>query len=268
MRKVKLFLALLMIGFLFVILDVDVHTGFSYPNDYENNGSVIGEYQYYTIYTNYGATCTYKYLEESSTSEKTSSDINLNTTQPASSSSLAVGTKVIDQVFFSDIKLDIFNDILGFIFIAIGCLGFRKCSQRFILALLTSIGAIVINFVISLLPFVSNGLTLCNIALLLGILYGACIILTIYFFANGLYIMCTDISCRDERKWCRMIEFVSIILVILSSFVFWLGADYNALTTLGNLCVVLNIILILNFWRLMNRTGFFLEKSYISKNSK
>ena len=41
----KLSIILFLLGFLFVVLDVNIDTGIAYPNNYNNSDNVIGEFQ-------------------------------------------------------------------------------------------------------------------------------------------------------------------------------------------------------------------------------
>ena len=65
-NKFKLFIFMLAIGFVLITLDVNVTTPFKYPHKYNNSGSVIGEFQYYNIASNYNAWCDYKVINTSS----------------------------------------------------------------------------------------------------------------------------------------------------------------------------------------------------------
>ena len=42
----KLSIILFLLGFLFIVLDVNIDTGIAYPNNYNNSDNVIGEFQY------------------------------------------------------------------------------------------------------------------------------------------------------------------------------------------------------------------------------
>ena len=59
-NKFKLFIFMLAIGFVLITLDVNVTTPFKYPHKYNTSGSVIGEFQYYNIASNYNAWCDYQ----------------------------------------------------------------------------------------------------------------------------------------------------------------------------------------------------------------
>jgi hypothetical protein len=128
MRKFKLFFILFFLGFLFISLDININTGFDYPNQYKNTDTVIGEFQYYNVSSNYGARCTYKYIDNSSTSEN---NVELETMPERTNSSVSSSAKVIDKVYFDGIRVDVFNDLIGFIFIMIACLGLIKSNSKF-----------------------------------------------------------------------------------------------------------------------------------------
>ena len=82
MSRLKLALLLLSLGFVFIVLDIPFSTNFNYPKEYENTKQVIGEYQYYNIASNYGATCTYK-MVDSSNKSKSDSNAPINTANKA-----------------------------------------------------------------------------------------------------------------------------------------------------------------------------------------
>ena len=63
-NKFKLFIFMLAIGFVLITLDVNVTTPFKYPHKYNNSGSVIGEFQYYNIASNYNAGAITKLLTQ------------------------------------------------------------------------------------------------------------------------------------------------------------------------------------------------------------
>jgi len=253
-----LYFILLAVGFVLIALDMDVKTNIKYPHKYENSSSVTGEFQYYNIDSLYGATCTYKLMDTSSKSTRhplVGSETNV--------SSDAVETKVIDKVFFDNIHIDIFNDIVGFICIFVACFSLRKANKRFSLASLSAVSGIILNIVLAVLPFIINGESLCIAGMIIGMVYLACNVLTTFLFCGGLFKMCPQVCCRDERKWGKMTWFISFALQILTTFVFWLGSDFGALYTLGQVLEVIMIIDIIGFFIIMKRTLPYLEKSYI-----
>ena len=126
--KFRLFFIFLAVGFIFIALDADIKTNMKYPHPYDNSDSVIGEFQYYNIASNYGAKCTYKFIDTSDSTE----DMNNNTTNSTTKKSAGMTqTKVIDKVFFDNIHIDIFNDIIGFLLILAACFGFKKVNKVF-----------------------------------------------------------------------------------------------------------------------------------------
>lgn len=74
--------------------------------------------------------------------------------------------------------------------------------------------------------------------------------------------MCPDVCCRDERKWGKITWFVSMVLIVLNTFVFWIGSDYSALQSLGKFSEGLLVIDILIFWIILRRVYYYLEQSY------
>lgn len=263
MSKFKVYFLLLAIGFVFITLDVNVETSFTYPQEYANTDEVIGEFQYYNIASNYNARCTYKFIDASGDNKNEQN--NLDSTSPDATQNTETaqqGTKVIDKIYFENIEIDIFNDFVGFLLILIACLGLRKASRRFRGAAATSIFAMTLYVIIFMLPFVTNGLFLCNIAMTTGLAYLICNITTTFLFANGLFSMCADICCRDERKWCKILWYMTCIIQCLVTFVFWLGADFKMLYNLGLFFEFVLVLIVIIFWFVLYRTYEYLENSY------
>lgn len=263
--KFKLFFIFLLVGFICLALDINVKTNINYPHQYANSNNVIGEFQFYNIASNYGAKCTYKLIDTSSSTDDTmqSSDLPSNTQKTAGLSQ----TKVIDKVFFDNVRIDIFNDLLGFLLIALACLGLRKCGKEFSFATASAFCGMLLHIILKSLPFVFNGLSLCNISMVLGIAYIGSIILTTFLFSKGFFRMCSDICCRDERKWGKITWFVTMVLQILLAFVFWVGSDFGALKSLGYIIEGFLVLDIVIFWLILKRVYYYLEKSYINANS-
>ena len=262
----KCYIILFIIGFILIALDIDATTGMKYPHKYQNSDQVIGEFQYYNIASNYNATCTYKMIDSSRDSENKEplvSDPNLQDSAATQGS-----IKVIDKIYFKNIKIDIANDIVGFLLIIIACFGFRKVSSRFRMAIFTSILGFILHGAIFILPLIFNGLALCNIAMVSGIAYLGCTTLTVFLVANGLLGMCPDISCRDERKWCKILWFITFVLQILVTFVFWLGSDFKSLHNLGVLIEFVLVTIIVLFWIVLYRTIRYIEETYVKTREK
>lgn len=259
--KIKKYLIMLAIGFILISLDVHVYTNQNYPNEYSNSNQVIGEFQYYTLASTYGARCSYKLIDSGNNNTKSENltDINVNS---KSSTSSGQTIKVIDKVFFKNIRIDIFNDFIGFILIGFACFKFWAVSNKFRFSSICALCGFILNGIIALLPFLFNGLLLCNIALILGLFYLVCCLFTIYLTVNGLLGMCRDVCCRDERKWCRICWFVSFVLQILVTFIFWLGSDFQMLYNLGWTFEVFLILDIILFWTVLRRTYDYMQTSY------
>lgn len=256
--KVKKYFLMLAIGFILITLDFHVYTNQSYPYKYDNSEQVIGEFQYYTIASTYGASCTYKMINPNSDSDKNNSSESIGST---STNAASQTVKVIDKVFFKNIRIDIFNDFIGFLLIGIACLKLGIVRRIFRFAALSAFCGFILNGILALLPFVFNGMLLCNITLVIGITYLVCNLLTVYLFVNSLMSMCRDVCCRDERKWGKTCWFISFVLQILVTFIFWLGADFKMLYNLGwmaEICLVFDIIL---FWGILYRTIDYLQAS-------
>lgn len=263
--KFKLFFVFLALGFIFIALDIDIKTDLNYPHPYDNSDSVIGEFQYYNIASNYGAKCSYKFIDTSSSTDDTENQNIPSTTKKTSG---LTQTKVIDEVFFDNIYIDIFNDIIGFLLIIIACIGFTKVNKVFSFSVFSAFCGLFLHIILTLLPFFFNGLFLCNISMVLGIAYLGSIILTTFFFSKGLFSMCADVCCRDERKWGKTTWFISVVLQILLTFIFWIGSDFGALKSLGYLIEGILVFDIIMFWLILKRTYIYLERSYIEFASR
>lgn len=262
MSKFKIYFLLLAIGFVFITLDVDVETGFKYPNNYENTNSVIGEFQYYNIASNYNARCTYKFINSDRNSEAATQNTQNTSSENTQNTTTQQGAKVIDKIYFENIEVDIFSDFIGFLLIFIACFGLKKSSRKFNGAATTSIFAIILHSILFMLPFFANGLVLCNTAMVIGMAYLMCNVTTTFLFVNGLLSMCADICCRDERKWCKIIWYITCILQCLVTFVLWLGSDTKALYNLGLFFEFVLVLFVIIFWIVLHRTYEYLENSY------
>lgn len=254
--KFKIYIIMLAVGFLCVVLDFDVDTPFHYPTEYANSKQIIGEFQYYNIASNYNAYCDYKWINASG-NDDTIENIEAITEDHSTTA------KVINNIYYKNLQIDIFSDFLGFLFMIIACLGLRKCSRGFSFGAFASICAFIIHGLIVALPFFMNGLALCYFVFFTHLAYLACSIVVLYLIAKGLFMMCPDISCRDERKWCKILLFIISTAHILVNFMLWIGADFNMLYNLGIAFQYINGIFVLSFWRILYRTKDHLEKSYI-----
>lgn len=266
-NKFKLFIFMLAIGFVLITLDVNVTTPFKYPHKYNNSGSVIGEFQYYNIASNYNAWCDYKVINTSSEKADENSHYNAINDNSSTNSSTNTGqstAKVIDHVYFGNISVDIFSDALGFLFIFIACLNLAKVNNRFKYGSVTTLFALILHIVILALPFFLNGIVLCNTALVLGLAYLGSNIITTFMFSSGLLKMCTDICCRDERKWCKMTWYVTFVLQILVTFVFWIGSDFNMLLAVGRFFEGVLVFMVIVFWIILKRTYYYLERTWLN----
>ena len=105
MSRLKVALMLLCFGFMFIVLDIPIATNFSYPHEYENSNKAIGEYQYYNIASNYGATCTYKMLDDSKSKTKAPAYEHETKQQAGVKAISSKMTKVIDKVYFKNITI-------------------------------------------------------------------------------------------------------------------------------------------------------------------
>lgn len=74
--------------------------------------------------------------------------------------------------------------------------------------------------------------------------------------------MCPDVCCRDERKWGKITWFITMVLQILLTFVFWIGSDFDALKSLGYIIEGFLVLDIVVFFMILKRVYTYLEKSY------
>lgn len=259
--NVKKYLIMIAIGFILLALDIHLYTPLSYSKEYNNSNLVIGEFQYYTIASTYGADCTYKMIEPNKAADSRQSADTIEE-ETAKTTLLSQPIKVIDKIFFKNIRIDIASDIIGFLLIIIACFKLIPAGRKFGFAIMTAICSVILKITIFLLPFIFNGLTLCNITLIMGLFYLAATLLTVSFFTHGLLGMCKDVCCRDERKWCKTCWFITFILQIMITFIFWLGSDLKMLHNLGYFFEAVLIFIILVFWKLLFRTIDYIQSDY------
>ena len=62
--------------------------------------------------------------------------------------------------------------------------------------------------------------------------------------------------------------FITFVLQILITFIFWLGSDFKMLHNLGVLLEGLLVIMVLIFWKILFRAKDYLEASYNSASNK
>ncbi len=260
MSRLKVALLLFSLGFIFIVLDIPFATNLSYPHEYENSKKVIGEYQYYNIASNYGASCTYKMLDDSKSKTK-EPETKINQQKGIKSSAPKL-TKVIDKVYFKKVQIDIFNDFAGFIFILIGSILLVKCARQFKLAILTSIAGLIVHGIMFAIPFIINGIDLVNASFFIGMIYLAINIVTIYLVSAALLRMIPGPWCRDERKWCKILWFASFASQCLATFTFWLGSDFGMLKTLSWVIFGFTIFIQLAFWYIYMRAKDYIKRTY------
>ena len=181
-------------------------------------------------------------------------------------SSDAVETKVIDKVFFDNIHIDIFNDIVGFILIAIAAFLLKnKGSRQFNYTILLSIISLILSIIIYILPFFVNGILLCNLVFAIGFAYLFAGVITTFFYTHGFLKLAPGIACRDERSWIKAAWYVSVVGFVLATFVYWLGSDYHALIVTGNLFTFVIICLIVVYYVLAKRCLDYINENYNSQ---
>ncbi len=271
MSRLKVALLLFSLGFIFIVLDIPFTTNLSYPHEYENSKKAIGEYQYYNIASNYGATCTYKMLDDSKDDVKEPATKSKTPKSPLNAKTAAPNfTKVIDKVYFKNIQIDIFNDFVGFLFILIGSILIIRCAKQFKLAILSAISGIIVHGIMFSLPFIINGIDLTNASFFIGMIYLAINIVTIYLVTAALLKMIPGPWCRDERKWCKILWFASFAAQCLATFTFWLGSDFSMLKTLAWVVYGFTIFIQICFWYCFMRAKDYVrgtyEKYYVKNN--
>ena len=127
--------------------------------------------------------------------------------------------KVIDKVFFDNIHIDIFNDIVGFILIAIAAFLLKnKGSRQFNYTILLSIISLILSIIIYILPFFVNGILLCNLVFAIGFAYLFAGVITTFFYTHGFLKLAPGIACRDERSWICIGNFCLLARFRLSCF--------------------------------------------------
>lgn len=251
--KIRYIIFLFFVGFLFLALNMYAKTGLNYPKDYKNDKNVIGEYQYYNIKTFFGATCTMKKSDGAATSHVP--EISTDTDSTASNLPY-FNAEFVDDVFFDGIRIDIFNDVLGFLLIATCCFMLLKQQLYFKPAFVFSMIGIILKLTLSSLPFVCNGMLLCNLSMGIGISYIATVIIVIRFATKGFIALLHDTCCRDERIWLNTTWFVSFILFILISLLKWL--NLYTLAYFFNVILVFDIII---FYILLKRVDEFISRN-------
>ncbi|MBR3645599.1 MAG: hypothetical protein IKN54_04210 [Lachnospiraceae bacterium] len=226
------------LGVLLLATNIYVPSRINYPHSYKNESNVIGEYQYYNIKAFFGGTCTYKELDASGRV--------IRENIPAQG--IDTTAKFVDQVFFGQIRIDLFSDYLGLALILISCLWLsRYCKAFGFTAFFASLSS-VLKCALGLLPFFFNGIILCNMALGVGISFLIASIITTFFLFKGYIVMIPDASCRDERLWLNTGWFISFVLMILVLFLRWL--DLSALMTIFNGFLIIDVLFL----------GYFLKR--------
>lgn len=213
-KKINQIIILFMIGFSLIVLNFYVNTSLQYPKEYKNDSNIIGEFQYYSIHTFFGATCTYKTADEMYDDSVV--------TPNANSSAMIANAEFVDEVFFDGIRVDIFNDIIGLLLILFACLSLRKYRKLFAFSSICVFICLILKIALSALPFGFNGMTLCNLALGVGISYTLALIVSTYFAVKGFISLIQDSCCRDERLWLNTGWFVYMVLAILVLLLRWL----------------------------------------------
>lgn len=218
---------IILIGFILLLLDVSVKTGISYPHSYQYSYKVIGEFQFYTINTIYGATCT-------------------TYTQQTKADDGSTGTaKLVNEVFFDGVRVDILNDLVGFALLAFGMFGLKKINRAFYMGGILSIVSIGMSAVIHILPFMVNGLRLCYIALFLRIALLGLTISVYYMFMCALVHEIQLVSFKTERKALILLWFAMTILQIVILFITWI--QLPTLTMVYNI-VLLGVSIFFFYW--------------------
>ncbi len=270
-KKISKLLIILLIGFIFIALDIHVYTGVSYPKAYENTNKVTGEYQYYNIYTNYGATCTYKNINQDTSSSDDSKVSNPTPDSAGNNDSFNTNmqnalsgksAKVIDKIFFKSVRIDIFSDIIGFLLILYVALTLRKASRSFVFCAFFATTGIVLKALIFAMPFIVHNYMLSHIALLTGLAFLFSNVFSVMFAVYGLQGMCQGVAVRDERRWTKYVWYLLFTSHMLLTFVNWLGSDYSMLQSVSKVITVFMIIMFIVLIKLFFRAIDYIQKSY------
>lgn len=257
-KRTRQAILLFILGFVFLTLDYYINTGFDYPQAYANDKDIVGEYQYYAIKTFYGATCTYKlegFVDTSDATDTTESSYTENSSDSPTAEDIS-GATFVDDVFFDNFRIDVFNDVAGLLLIAIACLMLSKYQSMFRLTFMLSFITIAIKAALTLLPFILNGMVLCNLALGVGISYMIATIITTFFGIRGFLALAHDTCCRDERIWINTCWFSSMVITILVLLFTWLD-----LIELRNFFTGINLLLILGIGLILKRVDEFITRN-------
>ena len=210
-KKMTGIILLFIVGFIFLVLDTPTKIGINYPHQYKNSPNIIGEYQYYAINSIYGAKCTYKSIDELDTK---AADIP--------SAYVSDGAQFVDEVFFDGVRVDSYNDLVGYLFVFIACFVLKKYKKFFSLSCIFNIASALLRIVVFILPFSFNGIVLCNLAIAFRLSYAIATIITIFFATKGFIGLSQDECCRDERLWMNACWFTYTVMSLLVVFLKWL----------------------------------------------
>ncbi|MCR5835298.1 MAG: hypothetical protein K6G88_02185 [Lachnospiraceae bacterium] len=210
-KKMTGIILIFIVGFIFLVLDTPTKSGFSYPHPYKNDPNIIGEYQYYAIKSVYGATCTYKSVDE----------LDPSVTE-IPSGYIGPDAKFVDKVFFDGVNVDTFNDSIGYMFVFIACFLLMKYRKIFSLSCAFSVVSLILRTIVFALPFIINGSLLCNMAIGFRLSYAISTIVAIFFAIKGFASLAKDACCRDERLWMNACWFTYLVMSLLVIFLKWL----------------------------------------------
>ncbi|MBE5958762.1 MAG: hypothetical protein E7254_07875 [Lachnospiraceae bacterium] len=234
-KKMTGIILIFIVGFIFLVLDTPTKTGIEYPHAYKNDPNIIGEYQYYAINSIYGAKCTYKTIDELDTG-----------LTDVSSAYVDANAQFVDKVFFDGVRVDTFNDMVGYLFVFIACFVLKKYKKFFSISCILNIVSLGLRVVVFALPFVLNGSILCNMAIAFRISYAVATILTMWFAIKGFIALSQDSCCRDERLWMNACWFTYTLMSLLVVFLKWLDLFNMAYFFIyGQVAVVIVLALIL-----------------------
>ncbi|MDY5577043.1 MAG: hypothetical protein SPF70_06130 [Lachnospiraceae bacterium] len=134
------------------------------------------------------------------------------------------------------LKVDIFPDLIGYIFITIGLLKLSGKTKIFNISAMTSMFSIILYVVIRLLPFIFNGEQLSYLCFWLVIAQFGLDICIGYMFVYGICDLLQGYQYVRDRKAIGISWFVTVIVNAAVLLLSWLSAVINpALLTFYNM---------------------------------
>lgn len=192
-------LILVMIGFMVVLLELNINLDTVLYPAYKTASSINTEFQFYTLQTFFGA----KVVD-------------------------------LDQIVYTGFRFSLFPDFIGYIIIIIGSKKLIERSKVFSLSIAMAYGAIIMSFIMQLLPFMLNGERLCYIALILGVANFGFQTAVSYTFVWAICQILAGVAYRSDRRAIALTWFGTIALQIILFVTTWVQLSvvtmmYNAI---------------------------------------